>query len=44
MEEDHAMSKNQRQPPRKPATKFANLRKKMEKQKIQVKKQTGKKK
>jgi hypothetical protein len=32
------MSKNQRQTPRKPATKFANLRKKMQKQKVQVKK------
>lgn len=27
------MTKNERQGPRKPATKFANLRKKMEKQK-----------
>lgn len=27
------MSKNERQGPRKPATKFANLRKKMQKQK-----------
>jgi len=32
------MSKNQRNTPRKPATKFANLRKKMQKQKVQVKK------
>jgi len=32
------MSKNQRQTPRKPATKFAHLRKKMENQKVQVKK------
>ena len=32
------MSKNQRQTPRKPATKFPNLQKKMEKQKLQVKK------
>ncbi len=31
------MSKSQRNTPRKPATKFANLRKKMEKQKVQVK-------
>lgn len=31
------MSKNQRNAPRKPATKFANLRKKMQKQKVQVK-------
>lgn len=29
------MSKNQRQSARKPATKFAHLRKKMEKQKVQ---------
>jgi len=39
-----AMSKNQRQAPRKPATKFAHLQKKMQKQKVQVKKPTGKKK
>jgi len=32
------MSKNQRQPPRKPATKFAHLQKKMQKQKVQAKK------
>jgi hypothetical protein len=32
------MSKNQRQPPRKPATKFAHMRKKMQKQKVQAKK------
>lgn len=32
------MSKNQRRTPRKPATKFAHLRKRMEKQKVQVKK------
>lgn len=31
------MSKNQRNMPRMPATKFANLRKKMQKQKVQVK-------
>ena len=31
------MTKNQRQTPRKPATKFSHLRKKMEKQKVQVK-------
>ena len=37
------MSKNQRQTPPKPATKFAHLRKKMQKQKTQAKK-TGKKK
>lgn len=30
------MSKNQRQTPRKPATKFAHLRKKMEKQKVRI--------
>jgi len=29
------MSKNQRQPPRKPATKFAHLRKKMQQAKAQ---------
>ena len=39
-----SVSKNHRQTPRKPATKFANLRKKMQKQKTQVKKSTGKKK
>ena len=38
------MSKNQRQSSRKPATKFAHLRKKMEKQKVRVSKPTGKKK
>ncbi len=38
------MSKNQRQTPRKPATKFAHLQKKMQKQKMQVPKPTGKKK
>ncbi len=38
------MSKNQRQGPRKPATKLPNLQKKMRKQKVQVKKPTGKKK
>lgn len=32
------MSKNQHQTPRKPATKFANLQKKIQKQKTQVKK------
>lgn len=31
------MSKNQRQSPRKPATKFAHLRKKMQQAKIQTK-------
>ncbi len=31
------MSKNQRQAPRKPATKFAHLRKKIQQAKIQVK-------
>jgi hypothetical protein len=36
--EDRHVSKNQRQPPRKPATKFAHLRKKMQKQKVQAKK------
>jgi hypothetical protein len=30
------MSKSQRQSPRKPATKFAHLRKKMQKQQVQV--------
>jgi hypothetical protein len=38
------MSKNQRQTPRKPATKFAHLRKKMEKQKVQGKKPVSRKK
>ena len=38
------MSKNQRQTARKPATKFAHLQKKMQQQKVQVKKPTGKKK
>ena len=38
------MSKNQRQTPRKTATKFAHLQKKMQKQKVQVKKPTGKRK
>ena len=38
------MTKNERQGPRKPATKFPNLQKKMAKQKVQVKKPTGKKK
>ncbi len=43
------MTKNQRQASRKPATKFPNLRKKMEKQKaekvnVQTKKLAGKKK
>ena len=38
------MSKNQLHEPRKPATKFANLQKKMQKQKVPVKKPTGKKK
>ncbi len=37
------MSKNQRQTPRKPATKFANLRKKMEKQEVQQVKNPKKK-
>lgn len=32
------MSKNQRQSPRKPATKLPNLQKKLQKQKTQVKK------
>ena len=35
------MSKNQRQMVRKPATKFANLRKKMLKQKTQVRRPSG---
>lgn len=39
-----AMSKNQRQTPRKPATKFAHLQKKMQMQKVQVKKPTGRRK
>lgn len=30
------MSKNQRNPPRQPATKFAHLRKKMQQQKIEA--------
>ena len=38
------MSKNQRQGPRKPATKFPNLQRKIQKQKVQVKKASGKKK
>lgn len=38
------MSKNERKQPRKPATKFANLQKKMQKQKIQMKKPTDRKK
>lgn len=38
------MPKNQRLTPRKPATKFAHLEMKMQKQKVQVKKPTGKKK
>jgi hypothetical protein len=38
------MSKNQRQTPRKPATKFSHLRKKMDKQKVQVKKPVRRKK
>ena len=38
------MTRNERQGPRKPATKFPNLRKKMQKQKVQVKKSSGKKK
>jgi hypothetical protein len=38
------MSKSQRQVPRKPATKFAHLRKKMQQAKIQVKKPSGRKK
>ena len=33
----NTVSKNQRQTPRKPATKFAHLQKKMQKQKLQVK-------
>ncbi len=37
------MTKNERQGPRKPATKLPNLQKKMAKQKVQVKKPTGKK-
>ena len=41
--EDTAMSKNDQQP-RKPATKFMQLRKKMQKAKVQMKKPTGKKK
>jgi hypothetical protein len=38
------MSRNQRQMVRKPATKFAHLRKKMLKQKVQVRKPAGKQK
>jgi hypothetical protein len=38
------MSKNQRPTPRKPATKFMHLRKKMEKQKVKAKRPSGKKK
>ena len=38
------MSKDERQGPRKPATKFPNLQKKMQKQKVQVRKPSGKKK
>jgi hypothetical protein len=38
------MTKNDRQGPRKPATKLANLQKKMQKQKTPVKKPSGKKK
>jgi len=38
------MSKHKRQQPRKPATKFANLQKKMQKQKTPVKKPTGREK
>ena len=37
------MTKNERQGPRKPATKMPNLQKKMQKQKVQVKKPVGKK-
>jgi hypothetical protein len=37
------MSNNQRQTPRKPATKFAHLQKKMQKQKLHAKKKPGKK-
>lgn len=38
------MVKSRQQAARKPATKFANLQKKMQKQKAPVKKPTGKKK
>lgn len=38
------MSKNQRQTARKPATKFTQLQKKMQKQQVPVKMPTGKKK
>ena len=38
------MVKSRQQTARKPATKFANLQKKLQKQKTQVKKPTGKKK
>lgn len=38
------MSKNQCQTPRKPATKFAHLQKKMRRQKVQVKKRIDRKK
>ena len=38
------MTKNERQGPRKPATKLPNLQKKMQKQKVQVKMPTSKKK
>lgn len=38
------MSKNQRPTGRKPATKFTQLQKKMQKQRVPVKKPTGKKK
>ena len=34
------MSKNQRQTPRKPATKFAHLQKKMQKQKVKARSQS----
>jgi hypothetical protein len=37
------MSKHERQEPRKPATKFANLQKKMQKQKVRTKKPTDRK-
>ena len=36
------MSKNQRQQPHKPATKLPHLQKKMQKQKVPVRKPTGK--
>lgn len=35
------MSKNQRQSPRKPATKFPQLQKKLQQQKVPMKRQTG---